>query len=125
MREIALLEERREIFQADTELDSLMTTLKLFFALLCEYAARTYFPGLRISLHGFMRQILTLPGTRTIEGRAEHIRIKASPNREIMMAVEAACERINAREIVRNGRTVRLSVQWQEGAQLRGVKVSR
>lgn len=118
--EIARLEERREIHQNDTELDSLMTMFKLFFALICEFALREYFGGLRMSLNGFMRQVLSLPGTRTIEGKVEHIRIKASPNREIMAAVAAACERINARGVVRNGRTVRLSVQWNAGAQMRG-----
>lgn len=122
--EIAKLEERREIYQNDTELDSLMTTFKLFFALTCEFALREYFGGLRMSLAGFMRQILSLPGTRTIEGKVEHIRIKASPNREIMQAVVAACERINARGVVRNGRTVRLSVQWEAGAQMRGANGS-
>lgn len=122
--EIATLEERREIYQSDTELDSLMTTFKLFFALICEFALREYFGGLRMSLHGFMRQVLALPGTRTIEGKVEHIRIKASPNREIMQAVAGACERINARGVVRNGRTVRLSVQWDAGARMRGANGS-
>lgn len=116
-KEIATLESRREIFQADTELDSIMTTFKLFFVLICEFVVREYFDETRLSLHGFMRQILSLPGTRTIEGKVEHIRIKASPNKEIMQAVELACKQITARGCMRNGRTVRLSVQWADPAQ--------
>jgi hypothetical protein len=57
-----------------------------------------------------MRQILSLPGTRTIEGRVEHIRLHASPNREIMRAVEAACARANALQLRRQGRLIHLSV---------------
>lgn len=123
-KEIATLEERREIYQSDTELDSLMTCFKLFFVLICEFVLREYFDGLRLSLHGFMRQVLSLPGTRTLEGKVEHIRIKASPNREIMQAVAAACERVNARGVVRNGRTVRITVQWDGGAHRRGANGS-
>lgn len=114
--EIAQLEKRKEIYQADTELDQIMTVFKLGFALLCEAAMRLFFPDLRISLHSFMRQILSLPGTRTMEGLVEHIRIKASPNREIMRAVEAACARANDLHLLRHGRSIRLSVDYSENA---------
>ncbi len=118
--EMAELETRKEIYQADTELDQICTVYKLGFVLILEYVLREWFGGMRISLNGFMRQILSLPGTRTIEGKIEHIRIKASRNREIMLAVEAACERVNELGLVRKGRTVRLSVDWGPTAQRRG-----
>lgn len=122
--EIAELETRREIYQADTELDQICTVYKLGFVLILELILRTWFAGMRISLNGFMRQILSLPGTRTIEGKVEHIRIKASPNRETMLVVEAACERVNAVGFVRDGRAVRLSVDWGPAAQRRGANSS-
>jgi len=118
--EIQDLESRKEIYQADTEMDRIATAFKLGFVLICEYLLREYFGGMRIALPGLMRQILSLPGTRTIEGNVEHIRLRASPNTEIMAAVEAACERVNAREIVRNGRIVRISVDWPPKARNRG-----
>ncbi len=118
----AELESRKEIYQADTELDQVMTVFKLGFALICEWVLREYFGGMRLSLYGFMRYILSLPGTRTLEGKLEHIRIKASPNKEMMLAVEAACERVSALGIVRNGRKVRLSVDWGSDARMHGAK---
>ena len=123
--EIATLESRKEIYQADTELDEIMTAFKLGFALLCEHAMRLFFPELRLSLNGFMRQVLSLPGTRIVEGRVDHIRIKASPNNDMMKAVEAACERVNAIGIVRNGRTIKLSVDWPQIARMHGSKRAR
>lgn len=122
--EMAELETRREIYQADTELDQICTVYKLGFVLILEFILRTWFASMRISLHGFMRQILSLPGTRTLEGKVEHIRIKASPNLEVMLAVEAVCERVNAVGFVRKGRTVRLSVDWGPTAQRRGANSS-
>ncbi|MDE3076147.1 MAG: hypothetical protein KGJ86_12035 [Chloroflexota bacterium] len=118
--EIRDLESRKEIYQADTEMDRIATAFKLGFVLICEHMLREFFGGMRLSLPGLMRQILSLPGTRTIEGNVEHIRLRASPNKAIMAAVEAACERVNAREIVRNGRVVRLSVDWPDEARKRG-----
>jgi len=120
--EIRDLESRKGIYQADTEMDRIATTFKLWFVLICEYMLRDYFGGMRISLSGLMRQILSLPGTRTLEGSVEHIRLLASPNREIMSAVEQACERLNERRIVRDGRTVRISVIWSKEARKRGAK---
>jgi len=122
--EIAELATRKEIYQADTELDQICTVYKLGFVLILEFVLRTWFAGMRISLDRFMRQILSLPGTRTIEGKIEHVRIKASRDRDVMLAVEEACERVNRLGVVRNGRTVRLSVDWGPAAQKRGANGS-
>lgn len=122
--EMAELATRKEIYQADTELDQIYTVYKLGFVLILEFILREWFAGMRISLDGFMRQILSLPGTRTFEGKTEHVRIKASRNQDIMRAVEAACERVNALGLVRNGRIMRLSVDWGAGAQRRGANGS-
>lgn len=119
--EMAQLETRKQIYQADTELDQIMTVFKLGFALLCEAAMRLFFPDLRYSLHGLMRQILSLPGTKTIEGKIEHIRIHASPNREVMRAVEAACARANDLQLRRQGRIIHLSVDSAPYARIQRV----
>ena len=122
--EMADLATRKEIYQADTELDQICTVYKLGYALILEFVLREWFAGMRISLDGFMRQVLSLPGTRTFEGKIEHVRIKASRNQEIMLAVEKACERVNALGLVRDGRIMRLSVDWGPGAQRRGANGS-
>lgn len=124
VEQIADLEARKEIFVADTELDQIATVFKLCFVLLAEFALSRYFAGLRLSLHGFMRQILSLPGTRTLEGQTEHIRIKASPNREIMAAVETACQRVNALQLTRKNRLLKLSVDWSGNALQKGAKAA-
>ncbi len=123
--EIEILESRKEIYQADTELDQIATAFKLGFVMICEHLVRLFFPGLGISLHGLMRQILSLPGRRVIQGAFEHVYIKASPNSAIMRAVEEACERVNALGVVRDGRTVRLSVERIQDARMRGAKAGR
>lgn len=118
--EIRDLESRKEIYQADVELDRIATTWKLGFVLICEYMLRAFFGGLRISVATLMRQILALPGTRTIEGNVEHICLKASPNKEIMAAVETACEHVNALQIRRDRRLVKLSIDWGPPTRQRG-----
>lgn len=111
-RDIADCESRREIHEADGEMDSIATSAKLGFVLLCETALLLFFSGLRISLDRLMRQILSLPGTRTVDAMTEMITIRASRNRKVMQAVESACERANALGVVRDGRVVRFSVDW-------------
>ena len=105
-----LLDSRKEIFQADTELDRIFSIYKLGFVLLCELALREFFEGLNISLATFMRQILTLPGKRVVDGYQEFIQLAIPPNKEIRAALEAACERVNAQKLRRNGLVLRLSV---------------
>ena len=92
------------------ELDRIVSVYKLGFVLLCEVALREYFAGPNISLATFMRQILTLPGKRTVEGHQEFIHLATPPNKEILAALERACERVSALKIRRNGLVLRLSV---------------
>jgi hypothetical protein len=77
---------------------------------------------MRISIDRFIREILQLPGTRVLDGAIEMIRIKASRNPDIMEAVDAACQRVNALGVVSNGRIVQFSVDWSGLARMRGGK---
>jgi hypothetical protein len=106
----ALLLSRKEIYRADVELDRIVSVYKLGFVLLCELALREFFAGLNISLATFIRQILTLPGKRVVEGYQEFIQIASPPNQDIRVALEGACERVNALKMRRNGLVLRLSV---------------
>ncbi len=106
----ALLASRREIYQADTELDRIVSVYKLAFVLLCEVALREFFAGLNISLATFMRQILTLPGKRVVDGYQEFIQLATPPNKETLAALQGACERVNALKLRRNGLVLRMSV---------------
>lgn len=106
----ALLASRREIFQADVELDRILSVTKLGFVLLCEMAFREFFEGLNISLATFVRHLLALPGKRVVEGSQEFIQFAIPPNKDIRRALEAACERVNAQKLRRNDLVLRLSV---------------
>lgn len=106
----ALLASRKEIFQADVELDRIFSVYKLGFVLLCELALREFFDGLNISLATFMRHILDLPGKRVVDGYQELIQFAIPPNKDIRRALEAACERVNALKLRRNDLVLRLSV---------------
>ncbi len=113
----ALLESRKEIFAADTELDQIAGVFKLGFVLLCKVALREFFAELNISLPTFMRQILTLPGKRVVEGYQEFVHLAPPPNKQTRAALECACERVNALKICRNGLTLRFCVGLPGGGQ--------
>lgn len=120
--EIAKNESRKEIYEADTELQGVVTASKLGFVQLCQVALLLFFAGMRISLNRFTREVLQLPGTRILDDTTEMIRIKASRNRRTMEAVDAACQRVNALGVVRNGRIVQFSVDWSGAARMLGGK---
>jgi len=111
----ALLETRREIYQADTEMDRIMTVYKLGFVLLCEFVLREYFAGMTISLAGFMRQILNLPGTRTVDGYQEYVRLACPPNKDTRDALADACKRVTDLKLRRNGLVLHMAVEAGPG----------
>lgn len=120
--DIAKNESRKEIYEADTELQGIVTACKLGFLQLCQVTILLFFAGMRISVDRFIREVLQLPGTRTLDGMVEMIRIKASRNLRTMEAVDAACQRVNALGVVRNGRIIQFSVDWSGLARMRGEK---
>lgn len=105
------LESRRTIYQADTELDMIMTAFKLGFVLVAEAALRMYFGGMRMSLDGFIRHILTIPGTRITDTKTVTIRFKPSPDKKVQAALVAACARVTAFERRRDGKLLRMEVE--------------
>lgn len=108
---VTTLETRRTIYQADTELDTIMTAFKLGFVLVSEAALRLYFGGKRLSLDAFTRYILSTPGTKVTDKKRVTIRFKPSPNKEIQAALVAACERVNAMNHSRDGKLFRMEVE--------------
>ena len=111
------LEDRREIYRADVELDRVVSVYKLGFVLMCEMVLREYFGGMKITLATFMRQILHLPATRTVDGTKEYVRFFCPPNPEIHAALEVACERVSNLKLRRNGRILHMSVDARHSEQ--------
>lgn len=106
----AVLTARKTIYQADTELDLVMTTFKLGFTLLAEAALRRYFGGNRMSLDGFIRYVLAAPGTKVEDAKTVTIRFKPSPNKQVQAALVAACSHVTSLERRRGGKVLRLEV---------------
>lgn len=115
--ERAVLETRREIYQTDVELDQILSVLKLGCALLVQVLLHQFFGGLAIGFNTFITQIFALPGTRIVTDTTETIRFRANRrNPKLMKELEQACQRFNAINHQRKGRTVRFEVAWPPGS---------
>lgn len=110
------LESKTEIYQTDTELDQILSVLKLGFVLLIQFLLIRFFAGLRIDPITFANQIFALPGTRTRTDTTETLCFHAHRrNPTMMLALEAACDRVNALRHVHDGRVMRFEVAWPSG----------
>jgi hypothetical protein len=107
----AELESRRDNYRADVERDQTVGVYKLGFALTCKLVLRELFPGTRMTLATFIRQILHQPAERYVQGTKAHYQLACPPKTEVREALEAACERVNAMNLRRNGRALNFSVE--------------
>ena len=109
--ERARLEQRRQIFTVDTELDQAMTAFKITFMNLCSVFMRRYLGGRSFEIDTLIRGIFSLPGERVRTPTRETIRIWYQPrDRELMPLVEAACKQLTARGLVRDKRRLSFEV---------------
>jgi len=111
-----VLNTRREIYQTDVELDQILSVLKVGFLLILQDLIHRFFESMRIDLITFAHQILLLPGERIRTRETETIRFRAHRrNREMMSALEKACDLFNALRHRHDGRLVRFEVFWPPG----------
>jgi hypothetical protein len=111
--ERAKLESRREILEADVSKDTLLTTLKLTLAMLTHFVVVEYFPHRPMLWATFLSRLALLPGRRETTGDAITTYIQANPrDREMMAALEQACENVNQRQLNKGGKTLRFVVVW-------------
>lgn len=98
------LQARTEILEADTSKDTLFTSIKITLAMLVQFAIREYFPTRPMELRTFLKRVAMLPGRREKTDTCETIVIYRNPrDQEMMEALENACDRINERNLTKDG----------------------
>jgi hypothetical protein len=111
--ERAKLDGRREILEADVAKDVLFTTLKLTLAMLAHFIIVEYFHHHPMLWSTLLSRLALLPGRRETTADLITTYIKANPrDRELMMALQAACERVNQRQLKQGSRMLRYVVEW-------------
>jgi hypothetical protein len=114
--ERAKLETRREILEADVSKDTLLTTFKITLAMLTHFVVVEYFPHRPMLWATFLSRLALLPGRRETTVDAITTYIKANPrDRDMMVALEAACEIVNQRQLNKGSRKLRFAVEWPPG----------
>jgi len=105
------LAHQQRIFTVDLELDQLMTALRITFMNLCGLLMNRYLPGPSLQLDTLIRGVLTLPGERVRTSKTETIRLfRRGRDAALMERVEEACRRLTAKELQRDGRTLRFEL---------------
>jgi hypothetical protein len=111
------LEPRATILEADTDKDILFTTLKITLAMLMHYVVVEYFRRRRMEWTTFLSRLALLSGRRERTETTETVYIQANErDKELMEALEAACQEITKRRITYKGRLLRYVLEWPNGA---------
>jgi hypothetical protein len=106
------LESMQTIRELDVEQDKILTAHKLAAAGIMTYALREYFPGAPMTPATFQDRVLKLRGRREVTADRDHVTLYANP-RDPQMAerLEAACDRITKRRLMRDGRRLSFSIE--------------
>lgn len=108
----AELEPMREIRQLDVALDTVLTAMKLTLAMLVTFVLREYLPSAGMGTETFLNRVFTLPGRRETTADREHIVIYDNPrDQRVHAAIVEACEILNARALVRDGRALSFAIE--------------
>jgi hypothetical protein len=112
------LEPRRTIRQLDVAQDTILTAAKLTAAQLISFALREYLPSMPMSPHTFVTRIFGLKGRKELLPAEEHIIFIENPrDPEVNAAVADACHQLNQRNLQREGRRLRYSVETPRQSQ--------
>ena len=107
-----VLEPQKTIRQLDVALDSVLTATKLAAAFLITFVLREYFDFAAMTAGTFLARILSVRGRREIRSTEERIVFYENPrDPEINAALTKACERLNKRELQREGRRLRYGIE--------------
>ncbi len=109
---IAALEPMRKIRQLDVALDTILTATKLTLALLLTFIRREYLPSAQMSAETFLHRVLTVRGHREVRSQSERIVFYENPrDPRATTALAEACEHLNERCLVREGRALNYAVE--------------
>jgi len=111
----AALEPQRRIRELDVAQDSILTAMKLTLSLLITYVLREYLNSLAMSPATFASRIFGMSGRRELHADEERVVFYENPRDPAAnLAVADACRRINERELRREGRRLRYSIEERE-----------
>ena len=111
-QEAGILDERREIFENDVDLDSLFTLLKVGLVFLVTYALREFFGGAAMAPATFLARIATLPARLRLTPQLEIVTFDYNVrDPDAMAMLSASAAGINARKLtLRSGKVLRVDV---------------
>ena len=113
--EIERLEPQRVIRQLDVEQDKILTATKLTAAQLISFAKREYLPSMPITAETFVSRVFPIQGRKEIRGAEARVVFYENPrDTEVNAALRAACSRLNARGIKRDGLAMTYAVETPE-----------
>jgi len=106
------LEPQRTIRQLDVTQDAILTATKLTAAQLIAFALREYLPAQPMTPQTFVQRVLTVPGRKEIHRDREVVVLYENVRDPLITAaLRDACDRINRRELRRDGRQLRFVVE--------------
>ncbi len=106
------LESQRTIRQLDVAQDAILTATKLTATQLITFALRVYLAALPMTPETFVSRVFPMRGRKEIEPTIERVVFYENPrDPEVNAALHDACSRLNQRNLKREGRRLRYSVE--------------
>lgn len=107
------IQDQRQIFAHDVELDSLFSVLKVGLTLLVTFVLKNYLGDARMDPTTFLQRMATLPATIRTTPQLELVTFEYNQrDPEVMGLLQAHCQAINDRGLrLRSGRTLRIVVE--------------
>jgi hypothetical protein len=111
------LEPRRTIRQLDVTQDTILTATKLTAAMLISFVLREYLPSMSMTPQTFVQRVLTVHGRKEIGRDQELVVFYENPRDPLVNdMLTKACERLNRRALLRDGRRLRFIVEQPPAA---------
>ncbi len=106
------LEPQRTIRQLDVTQDTILTATKLTAAQLISFALREYLPSMPMTPQTFVQRVLSVHGRKEIHRDRELVVLYENFRDPLVTdALRDACDRINRRDLRRDGRRLRFVVE--------------
>lgn len=101
------LKPQQIVRRVDVSLDTVMTAVKLTAAQLIAFVLRMYLVSMPMTAETFVSRVLSIKGRREIREDQERVVFYENPrDPEINAVLTQACQRLNTRELHRNGKRV-------------------
>ena len=106
------IEPQRTIRQLDTTQDTILTAAKLTALQLIAFVLREYLPDMPMTPQTFIQRVLTIRGRKETSPDHELVVLYENPRDPLVNdALRAACDRLNRRNLNRDGKRLRFAVE--------------